>query len=158
VIRSNVFLYHVIPAKCFIPCDTLRLIYTLWSRGIKQIESITWHITDWKYHMVIKRKFVEGITSYEQFEDITWYETVWGYPVLYHVIRSNVFLYHVIPAKCFIPCDTLRLIYTLWYIQTLLCHMIPWKWLIICDTLKRFHTMWYLQIVHTMWYLQQNMI
>jgi hypothetical protein len=51
--------------------------------------------------------------------------------------------YHVIPSNCFITCDTFKLFYSMWYlqsgyimwyIQTVVCHVIHSNCFMPCDT------------------------
>ena len=62
---------------------------------------------------------------------------------LYHVMPStNYFLsvlYHVMHSNCFIPCDTFKLFYFMWYLQTVLYHVLSLICCISCDTFNLFY-------------------
>jgi hypothetical protein len=127
---------------CFIPCESCKLLYTMWciqtvlyhmipssSYIPKQCECITWHRTVWRYHMISNRlKVSHGITK---FECITWYKTDWKRYLqaeLWHVIHSNLAM----------QSDTLKMFNSMWYLHIVLYHVMPSICFIPCDAFKLF--------------------
>ena len=98
VIPSNC-LYHVIPSNCFIPCDTFKLFYTMWYM--------------WKKMLII----IILLRGYSQSQFLSLSGTTITLPRYFAMWCIQIVSYHVIPSSWFIPCDTFKLCYPMWYPQ-----------------------------------------
>ena len=113
-------LYHVIPSTVF---------YTMW-----YLQTALCHVM----HSICFISCDTFIRLYNMIHSNMFYILWYLKTAIYHVIPSN-WLYLVIHSNFVMPYDTLKMLSTMWYRQTV-------------------YTMWYLQIVLTMWYLQQTFV
>jgi hypothetical protein len=147
MIKNRLKVLHGIKSVCW----RYHKVWTIWryhmvlnslrvSHGIAKFQCITWYKTVWRYHMVYSS--LNASHGIKQIESI-WGKRVWSITVPFSFRNDNhstSLFCNVMHSNCSIPCDTFKLIDSMWYIQTLLCHVIPSNSFIQCDILKYFQS------------------
>ena len=159
-------LCHVISLICFLSCDsfklfiqydTSKLLYAMW-----YLQTVVCHVIHSNCLIpcdTCKKKLfiiIILLRGYSQSQFLSLSGTTIAVPRYFVMWCIQTWLYHVIPSSWFIPCDTFKLcyamwypqmFYTIWYLQTVLYHVIPSNCLIPCDTFKLIYTMWCIESV-----------
>ena len=134
----------MIHLNSFISCDTFKLLHAMW------------YIHTALYHVIHLKKNCSSLLFYYQ-----------------DIVNHSSFLSQKRQSQYIVilKCDAFKLIYTMWYIQTLLCNVIPSNCAITstnfflyhvmhsncvmpCDTFNLFYIMWYLQTPYIIWNIQ----
>jgi hypothetical protein len=121
-------LYHVIPSNCYIIMWYLQTVY------------IMWYLQTVVCHVIHSNCFIPCDECEKKLLVIIILLRGYNQPQFLSLSGTTI---------------TVPRYFAMWCIQTVLYHVIHSNFAMPCDTLKLLHTMWYLQIVHTMWYLQQ---